>query len=241
MKRRIRLPSPAMVVALAALVTSAGGTVTAAALITSADIKDNTIRSVDIRNRAVKGIDVKNNSLTGADVRESTLGPVPSAANAGKVDGFDANQLVRAASAARTVNSTTSPVQVDNSLTVTAPRAGGFYATLSFSCASFSGTTNTRWDISLTMDGVAQGAFQVLGFPHAVVLTDPFDSTTIATFIPASAGTHTLGYRATRTEGNGSLDCNINIASAFVPFGDSGGAPASVSLATAGRGADRSD
>jgi hypothetical protein len=92
-----------MVVALVALVTSAGGTVTAAALITSADIKDNTIRSADIRNRAVQGIDVKNNSLTGSDVKESTLSPVPSAANAtnaanaGKLDGWDSTQFVRKA------------------------------------------------------------------------------------------------------------------------------------------------
>ncbi len=239
MKRRFRLPSPAMVVAVAALTISVTGNVTAAVLITSADIKNNTIRSVDIRNRAVKGIDVKNNSLTGADVRESTLGPVPSAANAGKVDGFDANQLVRATSAARTINSTTSPVVVDNSLTVTAPRAGGFYATLGFGCASFSGTTNTRWDVSITMDGAAKGIGQLLGFDHAVLATDPFDSMTIATFIPASAGTHTLGYRVTRNQGDGSLDCNINIASAFIPFGDGGLTPATMSLATAGQGADR--
>jgi hypothetical protein len=230
-----------MVVALAALVTSAGGTVTAAALITSADIKNNTIRTVDIRNGAVKGIDVRRNTLTGADVRESTLGQVPLAANAGKVDGFDANQLVRAASAVRTINSTTSPVVVNDSLTVTAPRDGGFYVTLGFGCASFSGSTDTRWDISISMDGTPKGIAQLLGFAHAALATVPLDSTTIATFIPAPAGTHTLGYRATRNGGNGSLDCNINIASAFVPFGDSGAAPASVSLATTGQGADRSD
>jgi hypothetical protein len=118
--KRRRLPSPAMIVALGALVMSTGGTVTAAALITSANIKDNTIRSVDIRdetirsrdvdngsltgadlkNRSLTGVDVKNGSLTGADVNESSLAKVPAAANAtnaqnaGKVDGLDSANLV---------------------------------------------------------------------------------------------------------------------------------------------------
>jgi len=103
-----------MIVALAALTMSAGGTVTAAALITSANIKDNTVRSVDIRdetirsrdvdngtitgadlkNRSVTGVDVKNNSLTGADIKESSLAQVPAAANANTLDGLDSSNLV---------------------------------------------------------------------------------------------------------------------------------------------------
>jgi hypothetical protein len=73
MKRWIRLPSPAMMVALAALVMSTGGTVTAAALITSADIKNNTIRSVDVRNGSLSGADIKDSTVSGADVRNNTL------------------------------------------------------------------------------------------------------------------------------------------------------------------------
>jgi hypothetical protein len=100
-RARRRLPLPAMIVALGALVMSTGGTVTAAALITSRNIKDNTIRSVDIRDATIKsrdvyngsltGADLKNNTLTGADINESTLEKVP---NADKVDGFDAANLV---------------------------------------------------------------------------------------------------------------------------------------------------
>jgi hypothetical protein len=73
MKRWIRLPSPAMMVALAALVMSTGGTVTAAALITSAEIKNNTIRSVDVRNGSLSGADIKDSALSGADVRNNSL------------------------------------------------------------------------------------------------------------------------------------------------------------------------
>ena len=152
-KLRRRLPSPAMVVAAAALVMSAGGTVTAAALVTSANIKDNTIRSVDIRDETIKsrdvdngsltgadinngsltGVDVKNNSLTGADINESTLAKVPSAANAtkaqnaGKVDGLDANSLIRVArvDAGATLTLTNSEqIYGPNVLSITAPRAG---------------------------------------------------------------------------------------------------------------------
>jgi hypothetical protein len=85
-------PSLAMVVALAALAFSVGGNVTAAVLITSADIKDNTIRSADLRDETIRsvddksgsltGVDVANNSLTGAGLNESTPARVPAAASA---------------------------------------------------------------------------------------------------------------------------------------------------------------
>jgi hypothetical protein len=100
LKRWKWLPPPSMAVALGAIVLSVGGNVTAAVLITSAQIKDDTIRSVDVRDDAIKGIDVANNSLTGADVHEPTLGMVPSAANAATLDGLSADQLARATNAA---------------------------------------------------------------------------------------------------------------------------------------------
>jgi len=75
-----------MVVAVGALALSVGGNVTAAVLITSADIQNDTIRSVDIRdgtiksrdidNGAVTGADVANAALTGADVKDRSLTPL---------------------------------------------------------------------------------------------------------------------------------------------------------------------
>lgn len=67
-------------VAAALVLASAGGAV-GATVITSAQIKDGTIRAVDLANGAVNGIKVENGSLTGADIEESSLGPVPSAAS----------------------------------------------------------------------------------------------------------------------------------------------------------------
>ena len=101
---KMRRPSPAMVVALLALALGTGGTVTAGVLITSADIRDNTIRGVDIHdetigsrdvdNGSLSGVDLARNSLTGADVNESSLGRVP---NADRLDGWDSIEFVRKA------------------------------------------------------------------------------------------------------------------------------------------------
>ncbi len=109
----LRLPSPAMVVALGALVLSVGGNVTADELISSADIRDNTITSRDIRR----------NTIRGADVKESSLGRVP---RAGKVDGLDANSLTRVARMGTTneLVLTHADKRYGAALSLTAPRAG---------------------------------------------------------------------------------------------------------------------
>lgn len=66
--------SPSFAVAVLALVLAAGGTGYAAGKITSADIKDNTVKSKDVKDRALKGVDVKDGSLSGADVKDGSLG-----------------------------------------------------------------------------------------------------------------------------------------------------------------------
>jgi hypothetical protein len=95
------LPSPAMVVALAALVMSLGGSAYALVItgksirnnsVTGKDIRNRSLTSRDLRNRTVTSKDVRNRTLTGRDVRrdrlgggainEGTLGIVPSALTA---------------------------------------------------------------------------------------------------------------------------------------------------------------
>jgi hypothetical protein len=92
------LPSPAMVVALAALVLSLGGSAYAIVItgksirnnsvtgkdirnrsLTSRDIRNRTVRSKDVRNRTLTGRDVRRNRLGGRAIKEGTLGVVPSA------------------------------------------------------------------------------------------------------------------------------------------------------------------
>jgi len=65
--------SPTLLVAVLALVLAAGGTGYAAGKITSAQIKDNTIKSKDVKDRALKGVDVKDGSLSGADVMNGSI------------------------------------------------------------------------------------------------------------------------------------------------------------------------
>ena len=87
MARRFRrlLPSPAMVVALVALVMSLGGSAYAL-VITGKSIRNNTVTGKDIRNRSLRGNDVKRNSIGGGAVKESSLASVPHAGSAAGVD-----------------------------------------------------------------------------------------------------------------------------------------------------------
>jgi hypothetical protein len=75
-------PSASLVVACLALFVALGGVGYAAATIGSAAIVDNSIKSKDVRNENLRGKDVRANTLKGADIDESSLGQVPSAANA---------------------------------------------------------------------------------------------------------------------------------------------------------------
>lgn len=79
MRRFIKRPSPAMVVAAIALFMAMGGVGYAAATIGTKQIKNNSVRGKDIRNHTITGKDVKNDGLGGVSIKESSLGIVPSA------------------------------------------------------------------------------------------------------------------------------------------------------------------
>jgi hypothetical protein len=68
-----------MAVALVALFVAMGGSAYAAFVVTSGDIKNNTIRSRDVRNGGLIGKDMRANKVGGRAIKESTLGMVPSA------------------------------------------------------------------------------------------------------------------------------------------------------------------
>ncbi len=73
------LPSPAMVVAVVALVVSLSGSAYAAFVITGKNIKNGTVTGKDIRNRSLRGSDIHHDSVGGGSIKESTLGTVPGA------------------------------------------------------------------------------------------------------------------------------------------------------------------
>jgi hypothetical protein len=72
------MPSPAMLVALAALVMSLGGSAYAL-VITGKTIRNNSVTGADIHQRSLTGNDVKRDRIGGGSVKESSLGVVPSA------------------------------------------------------------------------------------------------------------------------------------------------------------------
>src|ERR1700690_3247488 len=89
---RVKRPSPAMVVAIVALVLALTGTAFAALgknSVGSRQIKSKAITTGKLANNAVNGAKVANGSLTGADINVGALGVVPSAtsaANAGNAN-----------------------------------------------------------------------------------------------------------------------------------------------------------
>ncbi len=106
-----RRPSPALVVAVVALVVAMFGTAYAATqlpknsvgtkqlkanAVTTAKVKKNAITTAKIKKNAVTGAKVKNQSLTGADINLSTLGTVPSAQIANSLVAPEAIHLVGA-------------------------------------------------------------------------------------------------------------------------------------------------
>jgi hypothetical protein len=75
MPKSVRRPSPALIVAIVALVAALAGSAIALP-------GKNSVKSNDIAKNAIKSKHVKNNKLTGNDINESTLGTVPSATTA---------------------------------------------------------------------------------------------------------------------------------------------------------------
>lgn len=76
--KRLRLPSPALVIAVVALFLSVGGSAYGL-IVTGRSIKNGTVTGADIKNRSLASRDMKRDSLGGVAIRESRLGPVPSA------------------------------------------------------------------------------------------------------------------------------------------------------------------
>lgn len=89
MQGRTRRPSPALVVAIIALIAALGGTAWAASSLPknsvgTKQLKNGAVTTGKIANNAVNGSKVKNGSLTGADINLEKLGTVPNAGESEK-------------------------------------------------------------------------------------------------------------------------------------------------------------
>lgn len=98
---RVRIPSPAMVVALVALVFGMVGTGVAAFKlpknsVNSKQLKKNSVTAAKIKKDAVTGAKVKKHSLTGEDINLAKLGTVPSAQLANSIPPAEPTHLVGA-------------------------------------------------------------------------------------------------------------------------------------------------
>jgi hypothetical protein len=94
-------PSPALRVALAALVLAMSGAAIALPgnnKVGSSDIKNGAVRSSDIKSRTVKGADVQNDALKGKQILEDKLEAVPEAETVQTVTPFG-DQYERASAA----------------------------------------------------------------------------------------------------------------------------------------------
>lgn len=89
MKRFLRLPSPAMVVAIVALVVASSGVSYAVATISGSSIVNGSIRNVKFKDGTLRGQEAKRDGFGGGGIKEQSLdaskldssdiGPVPNA------------------------------------------------------------------------------------------------------------------------------------------------------------------
>jgi hypothetical protein len=116
MKRRLRAPSPAMVVALIALFVSLGGSAYAVATIGSDDIINGSIRNRDFKDGTLRGQEAKREGFGGGAIKEQSLDAskikqVPSAAAAVVADGVTRHAVVSNVGATVRSRGTTSSAQ----------------------------------------------------------------------------------------------------------------------------------
>jgi hypothetical protein len=100
----LRRPSPAMIVAIVALVMAMAGTGYAAF-----KLPKNSVGSKQIKKSSVTGAKVKNQSLTGKDIKLKKLGTVPSATNAAHATVADSANAIPPAEATHLVGAPGQP------------------------------------------------------------------------------------------------------------------------------------
>jgi hypothetical protein len=109
-------PSPAMVVAVIALVVALGGSAYAATQIGTNQIKSNAITAAKIKSNAVTGAKIKNGAVTGSKINLSSVGTVPSATHATTADSATkATEATKAGEAAKATTATEAAT-ADNAL-----------------------------------------------------------------------------------------------------------------------------
>jgi hypothetical protein len=128
---RPRRPTPALVVAMIALIVALGGTGYAAITLPANSVgkkqlKKRAVTNAKLRANAVTGSKVKNNSLTGRDIKESALGKVPKARHADVADSANAANTANTASSANTANTANTATTAGNANALQGHASGDF-------------------------------------------------------------------------------------------------------------------
>lgn len=92
MKSRKRIPSPAMVIAVIALVAGVAGSAIALPgrnSVDSNDLRRSTVATKNLKPNAVKSGKIAQNTVNGGDINESSLGTVPRAASVNGIVDFN--------------------------------------------------------------------------------------------------------------------------------------------------------
>lgn len=226
-----------MVIACLALAVALSGAGYAAIVLPA-----NSVGTLQLKRNAVKSSKVALNTLKGVDIKESTLGRVPSAANAtnatnaanatnaDKLDGLDANQLVRATTLSSTTlsdNFDTCPFTTLLSKTVIAPTSGILLVWGNVGAVKdFDDSDPSTLGVRVVVDATAVTTEQAV---HLVDLGGREGSAQATGATPVAAGSHTVDVQASECSFGMAYIVNQSITTLFVPFGDSG-AQGSLSL-----------
>lgn len=73
MRKYLRLPSPAMAVALLALFTALSASAYAATVITGKNVRNSSLTGADIQSKSIAGTDIKDGALAARDVKPGSL------------------------------------------------------------------------------------------------------------------------------------------------------------------------
>lgn len=218
--KKVKVPSPAMLVALVALFIALGGAGYAALKVPknsvgSKQLKKNSVTAKKIKKKAVTTAKVRNGAITAAKL---AAGAVPT--DAKTLNGFAANGLARTAVAFS--NSQTNKTGQATILTtnITAPGPGYLVVNASTDVRS---TTDDFVSCSLQMDDVGMdGSGRFLA--TKIGASFPEISCVSGSTMPVQAGQHKIDF-----EGQGA-DADVkwgrsSLQATFVPFGPDGSTP----------------
>ncbi|HUU84411.1 MAG TPA: hypothetical protein VM243_12980 [Phycisphaerae bacterium] len=181
-------PSPAMIVAIIALVLSLGGTSYAAIVLPA-----GSVGTKQIKRNAVTGAKVKNGSLSTSDISSASLSKL------GRVAIGSDNKNVAAGASSRVAQ-----------VTLKAPTKG-FVIVNGWVTAAY---PNATWAVRVWDDGA--GTYSP--YYNAVSATGGEASSSNTAVFPATAGTHTYTVRIEKNSATNSFNAWGTITAQFIPY-----------------------